>query len=40
MAEAILELGQVTKRFERTLAAHRLSLTVSRGEFFTSGKPD
>ena len=35
MAEAILELGQVTKRFERTLAAHRLSLTVYRGEFFT-----
>jgi ABC-type Fe3+/spermidine/putrescine transport system ATPase subunit len=35
MAEAILQLEQVTKRFERTLAADRLSLTVHRGEFFT-----
>src|SRR5713101_2268053 len=35
MAEAILQLEQVTKRFDRTLAADRLSLTVHRGEFFT-----
>ncbi len=35
MTEAILELEQVTKRFERTLAADDLSLTVHRGEFFT-----
>ena len=35
MAEPILELAQVTKRFEHTLAADRLSLTVYRGEFFT-----
>src|SRR2546430_422036 len=35
MAEAILQLEQVTKRFERTPAADRLSLTVRRGEFFT-----
>ena len=35
MAEVILELEQVTKRFGRTLAADGLSLTVHRGEFFT-----
>ena len=35
MAEAILELEQVTKRFGRTVAADRLSLIVYRGEFFT-----
>src|SRR5213080_705700 len=35
MAEAILQLEEVTKRFDRTLAADRLSLTVNRGEFFT-----
>ena len=35
MAEAILQLDQVTKRFERTVAADRLSLSVHRGEFFT-----
>src|SRR5207247_4332855 len=35
MAGAILQLEQVTKRFDRTLAADRLSLTVHRGEFFT-----
>jgi ABC-type Fe3+/spermidine/putrescine transport system ATPase subunit len=35
VAEPILELEQVTKRFERTVAADRLSLTVYRGEFFT-----
>src|SRR2546430_1147882 len=35
MAEAILQLEQVTRRFDRTLAADRLSLTVHRGEFFT-----
>ncbi len=35
MPDPILRLEQVTKRFERTLAADRLSLTVSAGEFFT-----
>src|SRR2546428_6786447 len=35
MAEAILQLEEVTKRFDRTLAADRLSLTITRGEFFT-----
>jgi ABC-type Fe3+/spermidine/putrescine transport system ATPase subunit len=35
MAEAILQLERVDKRFDRTLAADRLSLTVYRGEFFT-----
>jgi len=35
VAEPILELMQITKRFEHTLAADRLSLTVYRGEFFT-----
>src|SRR2546421_436032 len=35
MAEAILQLEQVTKRFERTPAADRVSLTVRPGEFFT-----
>jgi ABC-type Fe3+/spermidine/putrescine transport system ATPase subunit len=35
VAEAILQLDQVTKRFERTPAADRLTLTVYRGEFFT-----
>ena len=35
MADAILELDCLTKRFGRTVTADRLSLTVSRGEFFT-----
>jgi ABC-type Fe3+/spermidine/putrescine transport system ATPase subunit len=35
MPHPILELREVTKRFERTLAADRLSLTVDTGEFFT-----
>jgi ABC-type Fe3+/spermidine/putrescine transport system ATPase subunit len=35
MPDPILRLEQVTKRFERTLAADRLSLTVYAGEFFT-----
>jgi ABC-type Fe3+/spermidine/putrescine transport system ATPase subunit len=35
MADAILELDRLTKRFGRTVTADRLSLTVSRGEFFT-----
>jgi ABC-type Fe3+/spermidine/putrescine transport system ATPase subunit len=35
VADVILELDQITKRFERTLAADRLSLAVYRGEFFT-----
>jgi len=35
MVDAILELDRLTKRFGRTVTADRLSLTVSRGEFFT-----
>src|SRR6516164_11742641 len=35
MADAILELDRLTKRFGRTVTADRLSLTVDRGEFFT-----
>ena len=35
MADAILELDRLTKRFGQTVTADRLSLTVSRGEFFT-----
>jgi ABC-type Fe3+/spermidine/putrescine transport system ATPase subunit len=35
MADAILELDRLAKRFGRTVTADRLSLTVSRGEFFT-----
>ena len=35
MADAILELDRLTKRFGRTVTADRLSLTISRGEFFT-----
>ncbi len=35
MAEAILDLQDVTKRFDRTVVADRLVLTVHRGEFFT-----
>jgi ABC-type Fe3+/spermidine/putrescine transport system ATPase subunit len=35
MPEPILRLEGVTKRFGRTLAADRLSLTVRAGEFFT-----
>ena len=35
MADAILELDRLTKRFGPTVTADRLSLTVSRGEFFT-----
>jgi len=35
MADAILELDCLTKRFGRTVAADSLSLAVDRGEFFT-----
>ncbi|MFQ5785611.1 MAG: ABC transporter ATP-binding protein [Alphaproteobacteria bacterium] len=35
MGEVILALDAVTKRFDRTFAADRLSLEVNRGEFFT-----
>jgi ABC-type Fe3+/spermidine/putrescine transport system ATPase subunit len=35
MADGILELDCLTKRFGRTITADRLSLTVGRGEFFT-----
>ncbi len=35
MPEAILRLDQVIKRFDRTVAADRLTLTIYRGEFFT-----
>jgi ABC-type Fe3+/spermidine/putrescine transport system ATPase subunit len=35
MAEAILELEQVSKRFEGTVAADAVSLALYRGEFFT-----
>jgi ABC-type Fe3+/spermidine/putrescine transport system ATPase subunit len=35
MVEVILELDTVNKRFDRTIAADRLSLKVERGEFFT-----
>ena len=35
MADAILELDGLTKRFGPTVTADQLSLTVSRGEFFT-----
>ena len=35
MAEVILELVSVNKRFDSTFAADSLSLEVSRGEFFT-----
>ena len=35
MADTILELDRLTKRFGPTVTADRLSLTVSRGEFFT-----
>ena len=35
MADAILELDCLTKRFGRTVAADSLSLAVERGEFFT-----
>jgi len=35
VVEPILELTEVTKRFEHTVAADRLSLTVYQGEFFT-----
>jgi ABC-type Fe3+/spermidine/putrescine transport system ATPase subunit len=35
MAEAILELEQVGKRFDGTVAADAVSLAVYRGEFFT-----
>jgi ABC-type Fe3+/spermidine/putrescine transport system ATPase subunit len=35
VAEPILQFEQVTKRFDRILAADHLSLAVPRGEFFT-----
>ena len=35
MREPILHLDQVTKRFDSTVAADRLTLTIYRGEFFT-----
>jgi spermidine/putrescine ABC transporter ATP-binding subunit len=35
MAEAILDLVEVSKRFEQTVTADRLSLSIRRGEFFT-----
>ena len=39
MADAILELDRLTKRFGRTVTADRLSLTVSRGELLTLHGP-
>src|SRR3974390_2520651 len=35
MADIILELDRLTKRFGQTVTADNLSLTVNRGEFFT-----
>jgi ABC-type Fe3+/spermidine/putrescine transport system ATPase subunit len=35
MAEPVLELIEVSKRFDRTVTADRLSLSIARGEFFT-----
>ena len=35
MAEIVLELDRLSKRFGRTVTADSLSLTVDRGEFFT-----
>jgi ABC-type Fe3+/spermidine/putrescine transport system ATPase subunit len=35
MAEIVLELDRLSKRFGRTVTADNLSLTVDRGEFFT-----
>jgi ABC-type Fe3+/spermidine/putrescine transport system ATPase subunit len=35
MAEPVLKLVEVSKRFEQTVAADRLSLSIMRGEFFT-----
>jgi ABC-type Fe3+/spermidine/putrescine transport system ATPase subunit len=35
MAEPVLKLVEVSKRFEQTVAADRLSLSIRRGEFFT-----
>src|SRR5438445_3448669 len=35
MADAILELEAISKRFGATVTADRLSLTIARGEFFT-----
>ena len=35
MAEVVLELDRLSKRFGRTVTADSLSLTVDRGEFFT-----
>ena len=35
MAEAILEFDAVSKRFDRTITADKLSFAVDRGEFFT-----
>ena len=35
MAEPVLKLIEVSKRFEQTVAADRFSLSITRGEFFT-----
>jgi ABC-type Fe3+/spermidine/putrescine transport system ATPase subunit len=35
MAEPVLELIEVSKRFDQTVTADRLSLSIARGEFFT-----
>src|SRR5215472_5616304 len=35
MVDAILELDRLAKRFGRTVTADNLTLTVTRGEFFT-----
>ncbi len=35
MTEPILRLEEVSKRFDRTVTADRLSLAIERGEFFT-----
>lgn len=35
MAEPVLKLIEVSKRFEQTVVADRLSLSITRGEFFT-----
>ena len=35
MAETILQLEKISKRFDRTLIADNITLNVNRGEFFT-----
>jgi len=35
MADTVLELIEVSKRFDQTVTADRLSLSIARGEFFT-----